>query len=337
MPGLSFLILPGTEVCLLMKYAWYLSLPLALALAPATQGQIFKAGEYGVLSISTDFAYSFSFGDTTLTASAPENITGSVSSAGTDAALGAFVEFSLTADAGSFVIKYFNESDAFVFERRPAAGEELGMEWPRFDGLGAITNRTKCLGWSSNYFFPGSTSSSLEQCGDNGPLFIAVEPAAAGTTAEWVPRPTLGLSPLTNFTANGLIPLKGAKFPVVGVTASSVGSKWKTAALLLARPGLLRATRGLGALLRQVHATTRSRGVGVTALSYWADNQAGYSWWSAGDDQMIWGQPEAIYTSLKAGYDAADIPITHWSVVFVCVSLFCFGGKLVAKVAAVPS
>jgi hypothetical protein len=42
------------------------------------------------------------------------------------------------------------------------------------------------------------------------------------------------------------------------------------------------------------------------------DNQAGYSWWTAGDDQSIWGTPEDIYLKLKEGYDKAGIPIAGW-------------------------
>ena len=62
---------------------------------------------------------------------------------------------------------------------------------------------------------------------------------------------------------------------------------FNTSALLLARPGLMRATRALGALLRQVHGTVRRRSAGVTQLSYWNDNQAGYRCvWSAADNGL---------------------------------------------------
>ena len=55
-------------------------------------------------------------------------------------------------------------------------------------------------------------------------------------------------------------------------------------------------------MLRQARNTTRRRGPGVTQLSYWNDNQAGYSWWTVGPDQEVWGKPEDIYLKLKAGY-----------------------------------
>ena len=40
--------------------------------------------------------------------------------------------------------------------------------------------------------------------------------------------------------------------------------------------------------------------------------QAGYSWWTVGPDQEVWGKPEAIYIKLKQGYDKARIPIRGW-------------------------
>merc|ERR1711871_1345135 len=87
---------------------------------------------------------------------------------------------------------------------------------------------------------------------------------------------------------------------------------FNTSAVLLARPGIMRATRAFGALLRRAHSTKRLRAAGVSQLSYWNDNQAGYSWWTAGDDQSIWGKPEDIYLKLKAGYDRAGIPVRGW-------------------------
>jgi hypothetical protein len=60
--------------------------------------------------------------------------------------------------------------------------------------------------------------------------------------------------------------------------------------VLLGRPGLQRATRALGAVLRNVHNTTRIRDANVETLSYWSDNAAGYSFWSVpGNDIDIWG------------------------------------------------
>ena len=57
----------------------------------------------------------------------------------------------------------------------------------------------------------------------------------------------------------------------------------------------------------------RARGPGVSQLSYWSDNQAGYSWWTAGPDQAIWGLPEDIYLKLKAGYDAVSTALSDYN------------------------
>jgi hypothetical protein len=42
------------------------------------------------------------------------------------------------------------------------------------------------------------------------------------------------------------------------------------ASMLLGRPGVKRAAVAWGALMRQAHATTRARGAGTRALSYWS-------------------------------------------------------------------
>ena len=97
--------------------------------------------------------------------------------------------------------------------------------------------------------------------------------------------------------------MSGAVKQILGMTTRRPAQA--SSALLLARPGFVRANRALGSVLRQAHATTRRRGIGTSGLSYWNDNQAGYSWWSVGPDQMLWGQPEKIYTTLKHGAENA--------------------------------
>ena len=82
-------------------------------------------------------------------------------------------------------------------------------------------------------------------------------------------------------------------------------------ALLLARPGLARRRARSARRAPRVDAT-KARGAGTERLSYWNDNQAGYSWWSVGSDQSVWGVPEDIYLALKRGYDAARIPVRGW-------------------------
>ena len=83
---------------------------------------------------------------------------------------------------------------------------------------------------------------------------------------------------------------------------------FETRSGMLARPGITRTTRAFGSLLRQAQNTTRRRGPAVTQLSYWNDNQAGYSWWTVGHDQTVWGLPEDIYLTLKKGCQITSNP-----------------------------
>lgn len=131
----------------------------------------------------------------------------------------------------------------------------------------------------------------------------------------------MALSPLDHFATSRVVncPTHGKNKPdprvcTLGVDASStrLAPGGSTSALLIARPGLVRLTRAFGSLARQFHNTARNRGPGVGLLSYWNDNQAGYSWWTVGPDQEVWGKPQDIYLKLKAGYDKHGIPVRGW-------------------------
>ena len=248
---------------------------------------------------------------------------------------------------GSLAVMYFARIDAFVFERRPKT-LHLPALWPALSIAGTGTNATpstldtRCLGWSEHYFFPGELQPrmahthpgpyDLRQCGSGGPLFVFGVGAESGHA--------FALSPINNFTtqsvyngppaaaaaaqAQAQTPPPAAPKPLppvddfaLGVRAGtgSCGSRcmlFRSSVALLARPGLTRAIRAFGSVLRQHHNTTRSRGPGVTQLSYWNDNQAAYSWWTVGPDQEVWGKPEDIYLKLKEGYDRHNVPIRSW-------------------------
>ena len=219
-------------------------------------------------------------------------------------------------------MRYFAGLDAFVFVRRPES-DALPTVWPEFSIADQPANHTRCLGWSEHYFYPGGIETDLPGCSSGGPLFLFDPPPPAPAA----PVATMALSPLTHFSSNSVVNCpphgKGAVPDTalcgLGVDASArCGTKgnhcvlFETAALVMARPGLTRATRAFGSILRRKHNTKRNRGPGVNELSYWNDNQAGYSWWTAGPDQSIWGTPEDIYVKLKQGYDAAGIPIKGW-------------------------
>ena len=150
--------------------------------------------------------------------------------------------------------------------------------------------------------------------------------------ADSHPRPSLVLSPLDNFStqtsACGTGTGTGGS-ATTAATASDTGAGFgllttfnntnipagaRASGLLLARPGLKRASIAVGALLRQRFATTRRRGVGTRALSYWSDNAAGYSFWSIASNLSTWGVPEDLFKQLYSGYKALGIPIVQWEV-----------------------
>ena len=254
------------------------------------------------------------------------------------------------ASDGSLAVRYFGASDAFLFLRFPATAA-LPSAWPEFSIVGTnATNATKCLGWAEHYFFPGQVLPrrantnprplDLRQCGSGtgGPLFLfdtvnhqkgnddESSRGGGGSRGGSKQLPAFAMSALSHFTSQAVtncpagkdVPPFAACRLGVSARAGGCGARgtrcqlFNTTSLLLARPGLTRATRAFGALLRRFHGTARKRAAGVTQLSYWSDNQAGYSWWTAGDDQSIWGTPEDIYLKLKAGYDAAGIPVRGW-------------------------
>jgi hypothetical protein len=139
---------------------------------------------------------------------------------------------------------------------------------------------------SEHYFYPGGIETELSGCSSGGPLFLFDAPPPPPSPAAPAPAPTMLLSPLSDFTCNSVAncPPHKKGTPVdpqlcaLSVDASGKSGHclgWHTSAVLLARPGLTRATRAFGALVRRVHNTTRSRGPGVNQLSYWNDNQAG--------------------------------------------------------------
>ena len=281
---------------------------------------------------SASSSYIFSAGPLNFS-STPNSLAGASSWAegsGTSV-LGAYDSLTATyADAGSLAIFYYAAVDAFEFARAPTS-LALPSSWPSFEILSQPANSSRCLGWSEHYFYPGvqAGGASLADCSSGGPLFV-FDAAGDSQALPFLPRATLALSPLSHFTSNAVgdvCPKTGGGPPTpssdcairVDAGAYGCGAKgvnhcllFNTSALLLARPGLSRAIRATGSILRQTHYTTRSRGDGVTALASWWDNQSGYSWWSVGNDMEVWGVPEDIYLKLKKGYDAAGVAIRTW-------------------------
>jgi hypothetical protein len=148
----------------------------------------------------------------------------------------------------------------------------------------------------------------------DGPLYIfSTESPAAGS---------LAFAPFDNFTVSSAgcggvhLDAHGSLAPGFGAIYRPAGTPPSTALslLLVGRPGVKRATVAWGAAMRRAYATTRRRGVGSRALSYWSDNAAGYSFWSVPTQLDKWGQPEQIFNALYKGYKALKVPIVQWEV-----------------------
>lgn len=291
-----------------------------VCLIATTQAAPWSRGNYGKLSFSEDAkSYIFDYSAQVSWSSSPMslvNATGSAESSGSDATLGVFDELELQfGSAGSLAVRYYKTIDGFTFMRRPGyqswrkspnATSSLPLVWPSFSLVGTPVNetlKTRCLSWAERYFFGGDINPrdktghppiDLRQCGQTGsPMFFFDLNVTTGAS------PAMVLSPLSHFTCQQVVncpPVNHKVFPfeechlgVSPITQSKGGKceRFNTTIALLARPGLTRATRAFGSIIRQVHNTTRKRGPGVTQLSYWSDNQAGYSWWTVGPDQKV--------------------------------------------------
>ena len=133
-----------------------------LALA-ASAADPWSRGDYGKLSFASDHkSFTFSFASIAFSSrtGALDNVTATATSTGTDAALGAFDQLTLTVgSSGSLFIRYFAGMDAFVFGRapNPTATDSFPSEWPSFasSGPGLKPNATRCLGWAEHFFFDG--------------------------------------------------------------------------------------------------------------------------------------------------------------------------------------
>ena len=125
---------------------------------------------------------------------------------------------------------------------------------------------------------------------------------------------------LDNFTVSSAgcgSALDGRGLPGFGSALRPTGTPPPGASLsllLLGRPGLKRVSIAWGAAMRRAYSTSRRRGVGSRALSYWSDNAAGYSFWSVPGQLDKWGQPEQIFIALRKGYQDLGIPIVQWEV-----------------------
>ena len=163
----------------------------------------------------------------------------------------------------------------------------------------------QCAGGGGPQVFFDYDDGALDEHGDDGARARARANATLGgplppaNASASVSAPAFVLSALSHFTSNLV---RNCAFSSddrdwaechLGVSARAGGcgaqgarcQLFNTTSVMLARPGVTRVTRAFGALLRRAHNTTRARGAGVNALSYWNDNQAGYSRWSVVGDE----------------------------------------------------
>lgn len=305
---------------------------LIATLVEACSSASWTRGSFGVLSLSygggaSSDGYTFTFGSGRFlsTPGSLSNATAWSESSGVDY-LGSYDMLTGTwGSAGALSLRYYESLDAFVFSRGPIGQDSsLPTSWPSFEIMTQPENAWRCIGWGERFFFPGEMGGGqdLSDCGSGGPLFIHDRDGDT-QSLPFLPRATFALTPLSHFTSNAVgsvCPTKNSPPSAdcaVRVDAAAYGcgtrcAWFNTSALLLARPGLMRGMRATGSILRKAMNATRTRGAGVNKLSAWFDNQSGYSFWSVGNDQSAWGLPEKIYLRLKAGYDAAGIPIRGW-------------------------
>jgi hypothetical protein len=182
---------------------------------------------------------------------------------------------------------------------------------------GAVSANCNAISWSPVGSHWTRKSSAPVVSLSDGLIFIFSRPVI-----NTQPRPSLVLSPLDGFSTQttacgtgGSVTGAGAGFGLLTTfDKANIPAGARATGLLVARPGLKRSTIAVGALLRQRFATTRRRGLGTRALSYWSDNAAGYSFWSIATDLSKWGIPEDLFKQLYSGYKALGIPIVQWEV-----------------------
>ena len=308
-------------------------LPTLLLLASTPASADWAKGGFATLTFDTSdpgavtyrLAYASSTGGApiALPSNALATVGPATTSSGTDA-LGAYEALTLPVAGGALAVAYYAADDAFVWTRSPA-NDSLQTTWPSFDEA-EVPAASRCLYWGEHFFFPGG------EPGCDGPQDgpqVLFEPPSNSS----IPSAALVVAPLDHFTTTfavhcaapgsarrgaqdaKLAGLDAAPCPAaadgVGVDASAAPGA-ANAAVTLARPGVTAALRAFGATTRRFHNGTKRRGEGVEGLAYWNDNQAGYSWWTVGDDQTVFGNPEAIYEKLKDGYEAAGVRVRSW-------------------------
>ena len=247
------------------------------------------------------------------------------------------------------VVRYYPRADAFVFSRLQ---RRVALPWPRLQFTAATDSDWGALSWGAGAaMVKGNAAPSLRAWaagnpaatanatlhgtpgGFGGPVLLWHKTNATGhgAAAAQAPGAAVAIAPLDHWDSNALLLSKASAtyrdgcdeeegpsddcWLAAGVAALPIvpaeGVRMST--VLLGRPGLQRATRALGAVLRNVHNTTRIRDANVETLSYWSDNAAGYSFWSVPNNDIdIWGPIGALFLKLHEEYMKAGIAFGSW-------------------------
>jgi hypothetical protein len=279
-------------------------------------------GNYSTLSFSTN-GYDLTVGGSIKLHGALPSGTSFATSSGNDPALGPYDQLSLVSNAKTIgFVRYLSAADAFLLSRQDPALPFPAFELYRNDSL-------KTVSWGQGAGMVGGyTGLAPRQWAQKhghfaGPVFLS--DSTQSQSPQQSPPAAIGLSAVNHFDANGFFvdPSRGKSScsPEDAVcllagrafNASIVPSSISLDVLLLGRPGLTRATRAVGALLRRSHRSTRLRGPSVNSLSYWSDNAAGYSWWSMPNNDLdVYGPIGELYLRLLQEYKREGILFGAW-------------------------
>ena len=246
----------------------------------------------------------------------------------------------------TLTVRYYPRADAFVFSRLQK--REL-LPWPRFQFSQDVDSSWGAMSWTAGGAMvtgapapslrtwaashpPGAENATLhgQPGGFGGPVLLWHKSNTTAGEAAPIPEPVVAMSALDHWDSNQLLMSKASAtyrdscdqegqsddcWLAAGVAALSIvpASGVRMSTVVLGRPGLQRAARALGSILRNEYNSTRLRDANVEALSYWSDNAAGYSFWSVpGNDIDIWGPIGALFLKLHEEYMKAGIAFGSW-------------------------
>jgi hypothetical protein len=251
-----------------------------------------------------------------------------------------------SSEGNTLTVQYYPQADAFIFSRLQ---KRVLLPWPRFQFSRQVDSSWGAMSWTSGGAMvtgeaapslrtwaashpPGTENATLHgrPGGFGGPVLLWHKSNATTKGAAPLPEPVVAMAALDHWDSNQLLVSKASGtyrdrcdeegqsddcWLAAGVAALSIvpTSGVQMSTLLLGRPGLQRAARALGSILRNKHNSTRLRDANVETLSYWSDNAAGYSFWSVGGNDIdIWGPIGPLFLKLHEEYMKAGIAFGSW-------------------------